>query len=121
MKQTCGSCVWRDHYISMLGEPGEPAMLFCQFPAARLPLSLQGGPQRERQPVSENATGCPCWAATRGETPMKTGSIPSSWLALTGIMSAAPLLDLLARVDAKRIAHDDLPAVKAEWDRMQST
>jgi hypothetical protein len=54
----------------------------------------------------------------RGKPDM--GSIPSPWLDIARSWSAQDLLSLRRRVDARGIAEDDLPAVKAVWDEMQT-
>lgn len=46
---------------------------------------------------------------------MKSGSIPSSWVSLTNMMAAQPLLALLEEVNTRGIAHNDLPAVHEVW------
>ena len=46
---------------------------------------------------------------------MKAGSVPSAWLAITDNWTAEALLRLLAEVDKRGIAHDDLKAVEVVW------
>lgn len=49
---------------------------------------------------------------------MKHGSIPSSWMGITGVMSAQPHLALLEEVDKRGIDHKDLAAVAAVWKEL---
>jgi len=51
---------------------------------------------------------------------MKIGSIPSGWIAITGVLTAETNLALLKRVDAKGIDHKDLDAVRREWEALKA-
>lgn len=51
---------------------------------------------------------------------MKTGSVPSSWLSLTGNWTATAQLALLTEVNRRGIAHDDLTAVAAVWKELKA-
>jgi hypothetical protein len=65
--QTCGTCRWRESFDEFMGwatrtTPFDPdASLSCRYPAARMPLCMQGVAQREREQVAPDMTGCPCW------------------------------------------------------------
>jgi hypothetical protein len=48
-----------------------------------------------------------------GNVAMKSGTIPSSWLAIAGSFSPRLLLKVLSRVELRGIAHTDLVAVAA--------
>jgi len=60
--KTCGRCQWRDAEPFILADEDEPAKYLCYLPSDRLPLCMQGAPERERQLVAETAMGCPTWA-----------------------------------------------------------
>lgn len=49
---------------------------------------------------------------------MNYGSIPNSWLGITGCMSAEPLLALLQEVNRRNIDHKNLIAVRVTWEEM---
>jgi hypothetical protein len=48
------------------------------------------------------------------------GAVPLSWVTMTMQLSARPLLALLAEVDRRGIAHDDLDSVRAVWDELRA-
>jgi hypothetical protein len=50
---------------------------------------------------------------------MKIGSIPSSWMSITGAWSAEVNLNLLEEVNKRGIDHKDLTAVRAVWDEIR--
>ena len=58
-KGTCASCSLSSWWVEPSPEDNDPGWVFCQFPAARLPLSFQGVAQRERETMPADATGCP--------------------------------------------------------------
>jgi hypothetical protein len=47
---------------------------------------------------------------------MKSGSVPSSWLVFG--WNAEALLNLLAEVNRRNIAPDDIETVKAVWEEL---
>lgn len=52
---------------------------------------------------------------------LKWGTIPYSWIAVTGgILSARVLLALLERIQQRGIDPKDLPRVTEEWREMQA-
>lgn len=51
---------------------------------------------------------------------LATGSVPRSWLGITGDWSARQSLALLRAVDAAGVAHDDLDGVRRVWEAMSS-
>lgn len=57
----CGTCRWHSEFIP--GDEEEEARYLCDLPSERLPLSMRGVPERERQIVPHSATGCPAWEA----------------------------------------------------------
>jgi hypothetical protein len=60
---TCINCRWCD--TSLYGEPTEHdwELVDCIYPPERLPTSMAGFANREREPVHYLHKGCPTWEA----------------------------------------------------------
>ena len=60
--QTCMGCRWwADHYGD--GTPDDPFVGLCHYPPEKLPTSMAGVANREREPVRGDNATCPCWTA----------------------------------------------------------
>lgn len=67
-KSTCLTCKWSSLWFRGKDVGDNYDTFHCEYPMDRLPISMQGEAQDERETVRSDQTGCPCWEAKSVES-----------------------------------------------------